>query len=158
MKKTKPKPKPRQIIPLPIHFKKPGRSYSQIGRKGNVALYAVYSDYFCLPGFALPYLLIGFELVCAKIHNGAERYPWPCEFGKCAWSIPKASREFAELALESAESDGRNFSAQYFKPFLTGRSVPQNARLWRSFKGEDGLIARKLPQSRHKVSVTLEKS
>src|SRR5215472_17473785 len=76
---------------LPIHFKTPGRSYSQIGRKGNVALYSVYSDYFLLHGFRLPFLLIGFELIVIKTkRNGQERYPRPEEFGKCALSIPKS--------------------------------------------------------------------
>jgi hypothetical protein len=78
------------ITPLPIHFKLPGRSYSQIGRKGNVALYSVYSDYFILPDFALPYVLIGFELVIVKIKDGVERYPSAWQFGHCAWSIPKS--------------------------------------------------------------------
>jgi hypothetical protein len=59
------------ITPLPIHFKLPGRSYSQIGRKGNVALYSVYSDYLVIPNYALPYLLIGFELIVIRILNGA---------------------------------------------------------------------------------------
>jgi hypothetical protein len=67
-------------IPLPIHFKTPGRSYSQIGRKGNVALYSVYSDYFSFPDFALPYVLIGFELIVIKTKNGVERYPRPWQF------------------------------------------------------------------------------
>ena len=83
------------LTPLPIHFKTPGRSYSQIGRKGNVALYSVYSDYFSLPDFALPYLLIGFELVVIKTNrNGVERYPRAEQFGHSAWSIPKASKRF----------------------------------------------------------------
>jgi hypothetical protein len=82
--------KQTKIVPLPIHFKTPGRSYSQIGRKGNVALYSVYSDYFVLPDFALPYLLIGFELIVIKVKDGVEVYPAAWQFGKIAWSIPKA--------------------------------------------------------------------
>jgi hypothetical protein len=77
-------------VPLPFHFKLPGRSYNQIGRKGNVALYSVYSDYFSLPNFALPYLLIGFELVVIKTKDGREVYPSAWQFGKSAWSIPKS--------------------------------------------------------------------
>jgi hypothetical protein len=76
-------------IPLPIHFKLPGRSYSQIGRKGNVALYSVYSDYFILPTDALPFALIGYELIAITTKNGREIYPPPRLFGESAWSIPK---------------------------------------------------------------------
>jgi|SRR5215469_1361481 len=89
-KKVSQPPKP-QIIPVPIHFKTPGRSFSQIGRKGNVALYSVYSDYFSMPDFALPYLLLGYELVVIKTNrNGVERYPRDEEFGSSGWSIPKS--------------------------------------------------------------------
>lgn len=83
-------------VPLPIHFKLPGRSYSQIGRKGNVALYSVYSDYLIIPDYALPYALIGFELIVIRIINGSERYPSDKQFGKSAWSIPKS---FARACL-----------------------------------------------------------
>lgn len=77
---------------LPIHFKKPGRSYNQIGRKGNVALYSVYSDYLTLPDLAWPYILIGFELVAIKTNRAGtkECYPKDQDFGKSAWSIPKS--------------------------------------------------------------------
>lgn len=74
---------------LPIHFKLPGRSYAQIGRKGNIALYAVYSDYIIVPDFALPYALIGYELIAIKVWKGRETYPNDSEFGSRAWSIPK---------------------------------------------------------------------
>ena len=84
------------ITPLPIHFKTPGRSYSQIGRKGNIALYAVYSDYFILPGDALPFALIGYELIAIKIKNRREIYPPSWLFGESAWSIPK---RFAQLGF-----------------------------------------------------------
>jgi hypothetical protein len=77
-------------VPLPIHFKLPGRSYSQIGRKGNVALYSVYSDYLIIPSYALPYALIGFELIVIKVKDGSERYPSAWQFGSCAWSVPKS--------------------------------------------------------------------
>lgn len=87
---NKSNPKTKSIVPLPIHFKTPGRSYSQIGRKGNVALYSVYSDYFILPDFALPYLLIGFELIVIKVRDGRELYPAAWQFGSIAWSIPKS--------------------------------------------------------------------
>ena len=119
---------------LPIHFKLPGRSYSQIGRKGNVALYSVYSDYLSLPDFALPYILIGYELIVIKIMpNGQERYPRDEDFGKSAWSIPKASFELAQLAMDCAVSDGINIAGPHLKPFLTGRPLPKtaHARLWR---------------------------
>jgi hypothetical protein len=77
-------------VPLPIHFKLPGRSYSQIGRKGNVALYSVYSDYITDLAFSFPFVLIGFELIVIKTKNGSERYPRPEQFGHSAWSIPKS--------------------------------------------------------------------
>jgi len=77
-------------LPLPIHFKLPGRSYSQIGRKGNVALYSVYSDYVNNRACSLPYILIGFELIVIKIKDGYETYPSAWQFGKSAWSIPKS--------------------------------------------------------------------
>lgn len=82
--------KNQKPVPLPIHFKLPGRSYSQIGRKGNVALYSVYSDYFSLPNYALPYVLIGFELIVVKVKDGREVYPSAWQFGSLAWSIPKS--------------------------------------------------------------------
>ena len=75
---------------LPIHFKLPGRSYSQLGRKGNVALYSVYSDYSLDRKTSWPYVLLGFELVVIKIKNNCEVYPGNWEFGKTAWSIPKS--------------------------------------------------------------------
>lgn len=92
---TNPKMKPS---PLPIHFKLPGRSYSQIGRKGNVALYSVYSDYFNFNGFTLPYILIGFELIAIKVKNGRECYPTARDFGKCAWAIPKSVSRICSLS------------------------------------------------------------
>jgi hypothetical protein len=82
--------KPNPPVPLPIHFKLPGRSYSQIGRKGNIALYSVYSDYIIVPDFATPYLLIGYELIAIKVWKGRETYPNDSEFGSRAWSIPKS--------------------------------------------------------------------
>jgi hypothetical protein len=103
----------KTITPLPIHFKLPGRSYSQIGRKGNVALYSVYSDYFSFPDFALPYLLIGFELIVIKTkRNGDERYPRNEEFGHSAFSIPKASKSFGRtrLGMRSRERHQRGCS------------------------------------------------
>lgn len=96
------------IIPLPIHFKEPGRSYSQIGRKGNVALYAVYSDYVIVPSYALPYVLLGYELVCIKIKDGKELYPRPWQFGSCAWSIPKSFSRFSRVGPRSCSSRFRN--------------------------------------------------
>src|SRR5215510_14901011 len=94
------KPKPK-IIPLPIHFKRPGRSYSQIGRKGNVALYAVYSDY-CTLFTVLPYLLLGYELIVIKTKpNGLERYPRDEEFGQSGWSIPKSFSRFSRTRTRS---------------------------------------------------------
>src|SRR5215510_2224047 len=92
----------KKIIQLPIHFKRPGRSYSQIGRKGNVALYAVYSDYFILPDFALPYLLIGFELVVIKTKNNRELYPAAWQFGSIAWSLPKSLKRTRRTRLRSS--------------------------------------------------------
>jgi len=65
----------------------------------------------------------------------------------------KASRELAELALECAASDIQNFAYRNLQPFLTGRPLPRSAtspKLWRRFKGQDGKIARKMPQSSHK--------
>jgi hypothetical protein len=94
-------PKP---VPLPIHFKLPGRSYSQIGRKGNVALYSVYSDYSDDRFSSLPYVLIGFELVVIKIKNGFEIYPSAWQFGRCAWSIPKSFPRVCSACLRRCVS------------------------------------------------------
>jgi hypothetical protein len=107
-----------KITPLPIHFKTPGRSYSQIGRKGNVALYSVYSDYFSLPDFALPYLLIGFELVTIKTNRaGVERYPRDEEFGHCAFAISRASKRFGRTRVGMRGVGRHRFSIQKPKTF-----------------------------------------
>jgi hypothetical protein len=113
-----------RITPLPIHFKTPGRSYSQIGRKGNVALYAVYSDYFSLPDFALPYLLIGFELVVIKTNrNGVERYPRNEEFGHSAWAISRASKSTRRVSFRVRGSYRQEFCIQGIAQVLN-RSSP----------------------------------
>jgi hypothetical protein len=77
-------------VPLPFHFKLQGRSYNQIGRKGNIALYSVYSDYLIIPDYALPYILLGYELIVIKVKHGREVYPSAWQFGKIAWAIPKS--------------------------------------------------------------------
>jgi len=107
-----------KITQLPIHFKTPGRSYSQIGRKGNVALYSVYSDYFILPDFALPYLLIGYELIVIKTKpNGDERYPRNEEFGHCAFAISKASKRFGRISSRMRGRERHQCSGTAFKTF-----------------------------------------
>jgi hypothetical protein len=128
-----------KIIPLPIHFKRPGRSYSQIGRKGNVALYSVYSDYFSLPDFALPYLLIGFELVTIKTNRaGVERYPRNEEFGHCAFAISRASKRFGRtrLGMRSRERHCRSGS--------TSKTLPN-----RSATSEESCAIATLAPSKH---------
>jgi len=110
--------KNKKITPLPIHFKKPGRSYSQIGRKGNVALYAVYSDYFLLKDFYLPYLLIGFELVCIKIKGLKEQYPRASEFGRSAWSIPKSFKRIRRTCSRLGQSMQQGSRCSTLKTFL----------------------------------------
>ena len=91
-------------VPLPIHFKLPGRSYSQIGRKGNVALYSVYSDYMQDRMYGWPYVLLGFELIVIKVRNGCEVYPSAWQFGKCAWSIPKSFARVCYACSRSSRS------------------------------------------------------
>ena len=105
--------------PLPLHFKLPGRSYSQIGRKGNVALYAVYSDYFSLPDFALPYIIIGFELIVIKTNRlGLELYPADWQFGKLAWSIPKSLQRVSRTSIGRCLSNWTKLCISEFKTFL----------------------------------------
>jgi hypothetical protein len=108
-------------VPLPIHFKGVGRSYSQIGRKGNVALYSVYSDYFIPPDYALPYVLIGFELITIRVINGIERYPAPDQFGHCAWSIPKS---FARSCIALSR---RCVSRWRLRMWKTSQTVPDRS-------------------------------
>jgi hypothetical protein len=118
------------LTPLPFHFKTPGRSYSQIGRKGNVALYAVYSDYFSLPDFALPYLLIGYELIVIKTNrNGVERYPAPWQFGHCAWSIPKASKRFGRTRSRMCRSIGQKLRISKSKKVLNRSATSEESTL-----------------------------
>jgi len=110
--------KNQKIIPLPIHFKKPGRSYSQIGRKGNVALYSVHSDY-CTLFTALPYLLIGYELIVIKTkRNGTERYPRDEEFGASGWAIPKSLSRSRRTRFGSRIRRWAKFRVQEFASFL----------------------------------------
>jgi hypothetical protein len=104
-------------VPLPIHFKLPGRSYSQIGRKGNVALYSVYSDYLVIPNYALPYALIGFELITIRTFNGRERYPFPRQFGRCAWSIPKSFPRTRPLNSRRSSSGRRQHPCSALQTF-----------------------------------------
>ena len=112
---------------LPIHFKTQGRSYSQIGRKGNVALYSVYSDYFILPDFALPYLLIGYELIVIKTKpNGDERYPRAEEFGHSAFAISKASKSFGRISSRLRGRERHQCSSTAFKT-LPNRSPTSEA-------------------------------
>ena len=114
------------ITPLPIHFKEPGRSYSQIGRKGNVALYQVFSDYLIIPSYALPYVLVGFELVCIKIDKtGRERYPRPEEFGKSAWSIPKSFSSTRRIGSRSCEYGSSEFRSQTPPTLLDRSAAPE---------------------------------
>jgi hypothetical protein len=114
--------KSKPVKTLPIHFKTPGRSYSQIGRKGNVALYQVFSDYLIVPDFVLPYLTIGFELIAIKNKlNGDERYPRPEEFGHCAWSIPKSFSPPCSISL-GMRGVGRNQRGSSTSKILPNRS------------------------------------
>lgn len=101
-------------IPLPIHFKLPGRSYNQIGRKGNIALYSVYSDYSFDRKTSWPYVLLGFELIAIKVKNGKELYPRPEQFGSSAWSIPKSFFSFRRVGSRRRESRYTEFRSATF--------------------------------------------
>lgn len=107
-----------EIIPLPIHFKTPGRSYNQLGRKGNVALYSVYSDYLLDRNTSLPYVLLGFELIVIKSRKGKELYPRSEQFGTCAWSIPKSLFCFRRIGSRSCDFRRPEFRSATFATLL----------------------------------------
>ena len=113
-------------IQLPIHFKTPGRSYSQIGRKGNIALYSVYSDYLAIPNFALPYLLVGYELIVIKVKNGRECYPASWQFGQLAWSIPKSFSRLCSACFRGCLYVHRKLCLSKFKT-VPNRSTASEA-------------------------------
>jgi len=91
---------------LPIAFKADQRSYRQVARKGCVALYGVFSN-----DPRQFHLILGYELIIIRTkpahrdeqgfyHPRSEVYPANRQFGKIAWSIPKASLPMAEILLE----------------------------------------------------------
>ena len=87
---------------LPIAFKADQRSHRQLARKGCVALYGVFSN-----DPRQFRLILGYELIIIRTkpahrdekgfyHPRSEVYPTNRQFGKIAWSIPKASLPMAE--------------------------------------------------------------
>jgi hypothetical protein len=128
MNQTKTNQSPTGIKRLPLHFKGNGRSYSQLGRRGNVALYAVYSDYFLLHGFVAPYLLIGFELVCCDSkRNGVERYPRDEEFGQRALSIPKSIQGSCRVPPRLRRSESYQFIRSSSETILDRSTTPEES-------------------------------
>ena len=126
---------------LPIAFKADQRSYRQVARKGCCAIYAVFSSD---PRQFGP--ILGYELILIRTkrahrdrqgfyHPESEVYPADRQFGKIAWSIPKASLPMAEILFEQiATSGSHHVYTTAVRQFMTGHRLPQDTRFVRTLR------------------------
>ena len=137
---------------LPIAFKADQRSYRQLARQGRCALYGVFSN-----DPRQFRLLLGYELIIIRIkpahrdeqgfyHPPSEIYPADRQFGKIAWSIPKASLSMAEILFEQiATSGSSHVYTTAVRQFMTGRRLPQDTRFVRTLRHKLGRRPKKRP-------------
>jgi hypothetical protein len=137
---------------LPIAFKADQRSYRQVTRKGCVALYAVFSN-----DPRQFRLILGYELIIITTkpahrdeqgfyHPRSEVYPANRQFGKIAWSIPKASLPMAEILFEQiATSGSSHVYTTAIRQFMTGHRLPQDTRFVRTLRHKLGRPPKKRP-------------
>ena len=130
---------------LPIAFKADQRSYRQVARKGCVALYGVFSN-----DPRQFHLILGYELIIIRTkpahrdeqgfyHPRSEVYPANRQFGKIAWSIPKASLPMAEILFEQiATSGSSHVYTTAIRQFMTGHRLPQDTRFVRTLRHKLG--------------------
>ena len=130
---------------LPIAFKADQRSYRQVARKGCVALYAVFSN-----DPRQFHLILGYELLIITTkpahrdekgfyHPRSEVYPANRQFGKIAWSIPKASLPMAEILFEQIATSGSpHVYTTAVRQLMTGHRLPQDTRFVRTLRHKLG--------------------